>query len=131
MKKQIQKVGGLAALLTACGTAATAVQEPAVPTEERTFVCPEPDGATYFGTAALENMTYQIFAHDHDCDGHPTCGELYPLVPLFLPDGQQYPALLLVPAGFWLDANEDGLAQYEECTLKNNGPYASAPGDSL
>lgn len=131
MKKQRGTVGGLAALLTACGTTATAVQEPEMsPTVQAECYCPD-GGILGFTDVQLNGLWYKLQVHDHDCDGRYTTGELQLVVPFPNPDGSMNAGLILTPFGFWLDANEDGIAQYGELILKNNGPYTSAPGDSL
>ena len=124
MIKNVKKsMGGLAALLTACASAPQTVEEiPETPAE--TIHCPEPDGITYFGVVPLQDRVYQLIAQDHDCDGVPTTGTLYLIIPLSSSDGTQYNAMIMTPSGFWRDANGNGQPEYEELTLKSDGPFA-------
>ncbi|MDP3640277.1 MAG: hypothetical protein Q8R53_03695 [Nanoarchaeota archaeon] len=128
MMKNVEKMrGGLAALLTACSTTSAIVQEPEevspeVQAEEPCY-CP-PGGNTGLAAGQINDIAYILVGHDHDCDGTYTTGELHLTFPLTNPDGSVLDHLMVMtPFGLWLDANGDGQPQYEEFTLKNNGPY--------
>ena len=124
MKKEI--LAGLSALLSySCANTLPVVNNDAnndavtvCEIVEHSTFCPE-GGNLMLTDIEIEGNQFRIVGYDHNCDGRPEEGVVYPLVRARLSDEVIAPAMILLQVGTWNDYNLNGLVERNEIQMNS------------